>query len=126
MTTNIVSLNPYQYGTYTGEVSGRLFVPVNPAAVIYAHFDHISGVAAPAGQNGVSLTKLQILNSLINGLSTLKNTPKVEVPENTSSFEMDALIDQYQAAVAASAETNPQFMLSGVESVTGGLVNISI
>lgn len=126
MTTNLVSLNPYHYG-HTGEVSGKIFVPVNPASVIYAHFNHISGVAAPAGQKGVSLTKLQILNSLINAMSTVKNAPKVETTATTttSEFNLDALIDQYQGSVAA-AQANVQFSLSGTTFASGTLFNISI
>ena len=54
MMTNISNLSPYSYnGIASGGASGKLYVPVNPANVIYAQFDHISGVAAKKGQHGV-------------------------------------------------------------------------
>ena len=65
MMTNISNLSPYSYnGIASGGASGKLYVPVNPANVIYAQFDHISGVAAKKGQHGVSITKIQILKKL--------------------------------------------------------------
>jgi hypothetical protein len=72
MISNITNLNPYSYHVSSSGASGKLFVPVNPSAVIYAQFNHISGIAAPKGQNGVSLSKIQILNSLIDNLSRIK------------------------------------------------------
>ena len=46
MISNIRNLNPYSYPVSANGLSGKLFVPVNPTAVIYAQFDHISGIAA--------------------------------------------------------------------------------
>ena len=43
---NSISLNAYSYGGILSGSSGKLYVPVNPASVIYSQFDHISGVAS--------------------------------------------------------------------------------
>ena len=64
---NGVSLNANNFN-YAGVVSsghGKLYVPVSQSNVIYAHFDHVTGVAAKPNQKGVSISKIQILNSLL-------------------------------------------------------------
>ena len=84
---NGISLNANSYN-YSGLVSsghGKLYVPVAQSNVIYAHFDHVTGVAAKPNQSGVSISKIQILNSLLNQLISMKNQPKLDVkPENMS------------------------------------------
>lgn len=107
MISNITNLNPYSYHVSSSGASGKLFVPVNPSAVIYAQFNHISGVAAPKGQNGVSLSKIQILNSLIDNLSRIKglqNSPKKTIKINEG--QADVLIKKIQKEIAQSAQAN--------------------
>jgi hypothetical protein len=127
MMTTIGNLNPYSYNSFaTGGATGKLYVPVNPGAVIYAQFDHISGVAANSGQYGVSISKLQILNSLIDGLSALKNKPKSDVDTTISDRQADVLIKQYQQQMAQALLTPAApYILSGAQPVTGGLFSFN-
>ena len=53
--------------------ANKLYVPVNKSSLIYSHFDHVSGVAVKKGQQGVSISKIQILNTLIDNLSSIKS-----------------------------------------------------
>ena len=94
-----ISLNAYSYNGIVSGSSGKLYVPVSPSAVIYSQFDHISGVAADEGDNGVSVSKIQILNSLINQLITMRNEPKMTLKDDgsMSDGELDSLIQNYQA-----------------------------
>ena len=126
MISNITNLNPYSYHVSSSGASGKLFVPVSPSAVIYAQFNHISGVAAPKGQNGVSISKIQILNSLIENLSKIKGaqnskTKSVKLTEG----QVDVLIEKYQKEIARSVQASQaQFMLNGAKPEAGALFSI--
>lgn len=131
MTSSILSLSPYSYSNYVSSSSaGKLSVPVNPSAVIYAQFDYVSGVAASAGQSGVSVTKIQILNSLINNLTALRNESKDDVPmyTETGNENTDALIDKLHSELkkAMSKEPEATFMLSGAQPMNGDVLNLMV
>ncbi len=96
----------YATGAYA---SGRIAVPVSPAQYIYSQFEHVSGVPAPEGTRGVAISRLKILDVLIDQLSQMKKKPEIELgaPSQISAERIDALIDQYETqirgAVAAAA-----------------------
>ncbi len=127
MIANITNLNPYSYHVSSSGASGKLFVPVQPSAVIYAQFNHISGIAAPKGQSGVSISKIQILNSLIENLSKIKgaqNSPKKTV--RVTEAQADALIQNYQKQIAQAVQASQaQFMLSGARPEAAALFSIN-
>ena len=127
MIANITNLNPYSYHVSSSGASGKLFVPVNPSAVIYAQFNHISGIAAPKGQSGVSISKIQILNSLIENLSKIKgaeNSPKKSV--HITKAQADVLIQKYQKEIAQSVQAaQAQFTLSGAMPQAGALFSVN-
>lgn len=124
------NLNPYAFSFSSG-AAGKLYVPVKPASVIYAQYDHVSGFAAKRGENGVSLSKVQILNTLIGHLSAMKgnSAPKVDT---LSEEQIDAMIKnlQSQAKVSmlriapAAAAPSAQYALSGAKPQAGILFNI--
>lgn len=130
MMTSMHNLSPYSYNGFTsGAASGKLYVPVNPSSVIYAQFDHISGVAAKSGQRGVSISKIQILNTLIENLSkiksTAKNNPAVK-ETHLSDEQVDVLIKNYQQQMkqAVSQAQTAQYGLAGAQPQTGALFAI--
>ena len=51
--------NAYSYSGAIGAsgAAGKLYVPVSRTALLYSHFDHVSGVAASNGQSGVSILR---------------------------------------------------------------------
>jgi hypothetical protein len=121
--SSIGTLNPYSYGSFsTGSASGKLYVPVNPMAVVYAQFDHISGIAARQGENGVSISRIQILNTLIDHLAALKNQPKTGI-QTLSDKQVDALIENYQKQIQEAVHSTP-YILSGAQPQTGSLFSI--
>lgn len=54
----------------------RSFLPVPPSQYIYAQFEHVSGV--PSNEGGISVSKLQILDSLIDNIMQKKSTEKTQ------------------------------------------------
>ena len=129
MMTNISNLSPYSYnGIASGGASGKLYVPVNPANVIYAQFDHISGVAAKKGQHGVSITKIQILNTLIENLAKIKTQSSSSEYQqmHLSDEQVDVLIKNYQQQIkqAATQAQSVQYTAAGINSLSGALFAI--
>lgn len=129
MMTNISNLSPYSYnGIASGGVSGKLYVPVNPANVIYAQFDHISGVAAKKGQHGVSITKIQILNTLIENLTKIKTQSSSSEYQqmHLSDEQVDVLIKNYQQQIkqAVTQAQSVQYTAAGINSLSGALFAI--
>lgn len=125
MISNIRNLNPYSYNVSSSGASGKLFVPVNPSSVIYAQFNHISGIAAKEGQHGVSISKIQILNTLIDNLSRIKSNPNTQKAIQISEEQADALIKNYQQQIEQTVRTSQAaFMLSGARPSAGALFSI--
>lgn len=123
MTTTIGNLNAYSYGNYSSSgYGGKLYVPVNKSSLLYSHFDHVSGVAAKSGQQGVSISKIKILNTLIDSLSSMKNQPKELVTE-ISNEQADVLIKNYQEQIRQAATQTP-YILAGAKPQAGMLFAI--
>jgi hypothetical protein len=104
--------------------SGRTSLPVSPSQVIYSHFKHVSGTPAPEGTTGVNISKLKILDTLIDQLDKMKNQAKVKIDTSSEHDEnrINALIDQYQKQIRAVQ--NASFYTPAVPE-TGVLFNIS-
>ena len=93
----------------TAAAHGRMSLPVAPSAYIYSHFKHVSGVPAPEGVRGVSISKLKILDALIEQLNRIKEqkVPAFSPRGKMSEEQIDALINQYETQVrqASTAQT---------------------
>ena len=114
--------NAYSYSGAIGGAAGKLYVPVSRSALLYSHFDHVSGVAAGNGQQGVSISKIRILNSLIERLSSIKNEPKQSVSDITED-QAQVLIEQYQKQLQQTV-AQQSFMLAGAQPMAGALFAI--
>ena len=131
MISGISSMNAYSYSHSLPNqgASGKIYVPVQPGLVKYSQFKHISGIPAGKGQHGVTITKVQILNHLIDQLVTMKKMPQNDLSENItlSDSQVDTLIKDYQAKIQTSVETaklNP-YALTGQPPQAGILFDIA-
>jgi len=128
MLSDIRSLNANLYHSMvsTGIGTGKLYVSVKPNQVLYSQFEHVSGIASGSG-SGVPVSKIQILNSLIERLAKVKNDPvQPELPGDLSDEQVDAMIEGYQNQISTAVQTaqaNP-FALTGLSTPTGQLVNM--
>ena len=109
-------------GMASSNAAGKLYVPVSRSALLYSHFDHVSGVAAGNGQQGVSISKIRILNSLIERISAMKNQPAESVTD-ISDKQADALIEQYQKQIQQTVAQTP-YLLAGAQPQAGALFQI--
>ena len=105
MDIGTVSNQPFPSIGYAMNASrnGRMSLPVAPGVVIYSHFKHVSGTPAPEGSKGVNISRLKILDTLIEQLSKMKNQPAMDFGglDKNDEKRIDALIEQYHAQVRA-------------------------
>ena len=122
MTSIIPGLSSFSYNSSSMvAAAGKMYVPVSKSALLYSHFDHVSGVAAGNGQNGVSISKLRILNSLIERVSAIKNEP-VKAVKDISPEQADALIKNYQQQIQQALQT--PYILNGAQPMAGDLFSL--
>jgi len=104
---------------------GRASLPVAPGLVIYSHFRHVSGTPAPEGTTGVNISKLRILDTLIEQLSKMKNKNVVDFGnlDGTDEKRINALIEQYQKQIKTAQNAS---LYAPAAPATGALFNIAI
>lgn len=104
---------------------GRMSLPVSPGLVIYSHFKHVSGTPAPEGTMGVNISKLKILDTMIEQLSKMKKQPSADFGafDGNDEKRINALIDQYQKQIKAAQATS---IYTPAAPVTGALFSISV
>jgi hypothetical protein len=105
--------------------SGRTSLPVSPSQVIYSHFKHVSGTPAPEGTTGVNISKLKILDTLIEQLDRMKNRAEFKIDTSNENDEnrINALIDQYQKQIRIVQNSR---LYSPAAPATGVLFNINV
>ena len=110
------------YALSAGE--GRMSLPVSPSSYIYSHFKNVSGTPAPEGTQGVNITRLKILDTLIEQLNRIKNQASPFFADSAASEEdrLSALIEHYQRQIRTS-QTNSPYM-AGIPAA-GALLAIS-
>ena len=110
--------------------NGKMSLPVSPGLVIYSHFKNVSGTPAPEGTPGVNISRLKILDTLIEQLKNMKKQPSVMmdtenpgVLNENDENRINALIDQYQQQIRAAQAAS---IYTPIAPVTGMLFNISV
>jgi hypothetical protein len=120
MVSSIGNMNAFSYSTVISNGAGKVYVPVNKSSLLYSHFSHVSGVATKDNQNCVSISKIRILNSLIENLTSAKNVDvEKEKVAHMSDEQVDVLIQKYQKQIQQAAAS--QFSLPG-SHVQAGLI----
>ena len=96
MVSNYVPLSTLSYAAMTSiSAGGRAYLPVDTKQVVYSHFQYVSGVPRTKDQNGVSIGKLKILNTLIDQLVRLRENERENklLTANSDEKTLDAMIE---------------------------------
>ena len=109
----------------TAAQSGRMSLPVSPTVYIYSHFKHVTGVPAPEGTQGVNISRLKILDTLIEQLARMKKQPSPNFgePGDDAEKRINALIEQYQKQIQAASAAAPYVSAA---PAAGALFSISV
>ena len=105
----------------TASSSGRMALPVSPASYIYSQFKHVGGIPAPEGTKGVAVTKLKILDVLIEQLSQMKKQPELNT-KDLSNDQIDALISKYEQQIKAATAANNAMPYTPAPKAPAGLL----
>ncbi|NLM01173.1 MAG: hypothetical protein GX220_06950 [Treponema sp.] len=127
MTTQVHSFNAHSYSNYVSGGMGKVYVPVKPSNVIYAQFEHVSGIAQN-NEGGISINKINILNTLIDQLIKIKtDVTKPQLSSDLTNSQIDALIDDYQNQIsnAINAANMTPFGLTGIGPEPGMILDIA-
>lgn len=121
-----VSINS-AYTNISSSNAAKLYVPVSKSVVLYSHFDHVSGFVAKNGQNGISISKIQILNTLIDHLSSIKSGKIPAAVKNSTPEQIDSMITNYQTQIrqAVKAADSVPNGVAGARPEPGVLFSIN-
>ncbi|MDR2541866.1 MAG: hypothetical protein LBC80_00225 [Treponema sp.] len=107
--------------------NGRMSLPVAPGMVIYSHFKHISGTPAPEGTQGVNISRLKILNTLIDQLEKTGSQAALDLDfgnlDGNDEQRINILIEQYQKQIKAAHSTG---VYAPTAPASGLLFNITV
>ncbi|MCL1927336.1 MAG: hypothetical protein FWG07_00895 [Treponema sp.] len=106
---------------FSSSSSGRMSLPVNPGSYIYSQFKHVGGVPAPEGTRGVAVTKLKILDVLIEQLHQIKKQPELN-SKDLSNEQIDALISKYEGQIKAATAANNVMPYTPAPHVPAGIL----
>jgi hypothetical protein len=112
----------------TASQGGKASLPVSPSTYIYSHFKHVSGTPAPEGVRGVNITKLKIIDTLIEQLSKMKKQPEIidEVNGQDGEKRFNALIDQYNHQIRSIQAANAHNPYAPLAPFTGAVFSLSV
>jgi hypothetical protein len=93
--------------SYISDNGGKMSLPVDSSHLIYSHFKHVSGIPAQEGIQGVSISKLNLLDVLLGQLDGLKKKSNFQTTVNPFQG-IDNLIENFgnqirQAKIASAA-----------------------
>lgn len=121
-----VSINS-AYTNISSSNAAKLYVPVSKSVVLYSHFDHVSGFVAKNGQNGISISKIQILNTLIDHLSSIKSGKIPAAVKNSTPEQIDSMITNYQTQIRQAVKAADSVLngVAGARPEPGALFSIN-
>ena len=94
--------NLSNYAAYGAKMS----LPVDSSSLVYSHLEHVSGIPAPQGTQGIAISKLNLLDALITQIDRVNRNGASLAPglkdESLDSL-IENLVDQVRQADADSA-----------------------
>ena len=116
-------------GSAAGAAAGRkLSLPVEPHFLIYSHLKNVSGVPASEGSQGVAISRLNVLDVLIEQMNKIKTPPVSQSSSQNSPKpgQLDAMLEAFKAQfreVKTAGESMPY--IPAPQAPSGVLVKIS-
>jgi hypothetical protein len=105
--------------------SGRISLPVSRAQSPYAQFKYVQGVPTSNPGGSVSIDRLRILNTLINGLVSKAENPGLQSdPSKMSDESVKALIDQYSSQLHSALKAPSPYTAAGSGYSGGSIFNV--
>ena len=106
---------------YAGANYGKMALPVESSSLIYSHFEHVSGVPAPEGTQGVAISKLHLLDVLIAQLNRIKKDSFTDSLMNPVQ-DMDAMIENLKSQIKQAQIANEKMPYNPFPLVETGVI----
>ena len=109
---------------YTTVDNGKMSLPVEASSLIYSHFEHVSGIPVQNGGEGVAISKLNLLDVLIEQIKGIKKNSPLQIDADPRGG-VDSLIENMRKQILqakASSEAMPYIHSPRMEN--GSLFNI--
>ena len=106
---------------YAADSYGKMALPVESSALIYSHFEHVSGVPAPEGTRGVAISKLNLLDVLIGQLNRLNNEAFTQSLAN-SSEGLDAVFENLKGQIIQAQIANETMPYRSSPIIESGII----
>ena len=107
--------------SYSVASSGKMSIPVDSASLVYSHFEHVSGVLAPEGTEGISISKLNLLDALISQLSNISNNT-IPQPAADPYKGVDAIIENLQIKANQAKSANEAMPYNPLPNLEPGMI----
>lgn len=128
MVSNYGSLKALSYGMMPAvNAGGRTYVPVKPSQYVYSQFQYVAGVPAASADQGVSVDKIKILNTLIEQLVSMKQKNVQPLARNGAGMtddHLNALIEQYQGQIKTATANAENLLYKPVMPQSGAVLNL--
>lgn len=115
------SVSPLQLSRISSS-GGKMYVPVRPSQTVIAQYRYISGTPASQGQQTMPLSRLQLLNSLVNNLNARNTGSGISPLSNISGAQADKLIRQYASELHTAVKRMPESFGTPGSLVDTGIV----
>ena len=99
----------------------RISLPVAPSSLIYSNLKNVYGVPAPEGSNGVAISKLNILDILMEQINQFRKKPDVNIA-SLKDTGMDELIEKLKAQIIQAKEASASTPYAPAPSAEAGLL----
>ena len=105
---------------YSTAHSGKMSLPVDSSSLIYSHFEHVSGIPAQNGTQGVAISKLNLLDVLIGQINQVKRSAPLKISSDPAGG-IDSIIENFRNQIIkakVSSEAMPYIHSPRAESGT--------
>lgn len=130
MVSNYAPLSTMSYAAMPLiSAGGRAYLPVDSNQFVYSHFQYVSGVPREEHQIGISIDKLQILNTLIDQLVKMKDIDsqdRVLFVTAKQSDNLDSMIAYVGEKVHSEIELNKNTVYAPVAPEPAFLFSFTI
>ena len=122
MSLNLSALRSASFSMLASASSGsREYFPVNANQYLYSHFEYVAGTPVDDG-SGIQITKLKILNTIIDQLITMRNSSGAASSEESLELLGDGALEEEIAQKIISYQMEVQAMVESAQTPLYGLI----
>ena len=112
--------------SYYGAYGSKMSIPVDTTSLVYSHFEYVSGMPAPKGTQGASISKLNLLDALISQINQI-NRNGASLISGLKDGSADSVIENLANQVRqAKADSDAMPYIPHPNALPGFLLNYTV